>query len=133
MRLPRFQFTIRRLIVVVMLCAVCLAVLRFHAGLLVAYLLLFLPGFLISRAHGGLGIMGGALSESAFSALLSIGSNLWRAASRSSSLVEAIIVLSSAAFSAAAFGFCLGLLLSIVLGLIIELTRVLLRAIRRVK
>ncbi len=128
MRVNRPQFTIRRLIIVVAVFAVCFALLRSPIGLLVAYLLLFLPGFLISRAHGGSGILAGALSESAFSAVLSIGWNSWHAARRASPLVEAITTLASNVLEAATVGFILGLVLSLILGLIIEITKALWRA-----
>ncbi len=93
--------------------------------------MLFLPGFLISRANGGLDIFGGAFSESAFSALLSIGWGLWYAAPRASSLVEAITTLASNAFEAAAVGFIVGLVLSLILRLIIEITKALSHAFGR--
>lgn len=125
MRLPRFQFTIRRLVAVVALCALCFALLRSPVGLLLAYFMLFLPGFLISRAHGGWGILGGGLSESAFSAPLSIGWNLWHTVPRYPSLIQAITELSSDAVWAAAAGFIVGLVVSLVLSLIIELTKAL--------
>jgi hypothetical protein len=130
MRVKRFQFTVRRLIVVVASCAVIFALLRSPVALLLIYFGFILPGFLISRSRGGLGIFGGAFSESAFSALLGIASNLRYDGPRYSSIARAFFGLASAAFSAAAVGFAVGLVLSIVLVLIIELIRVASRAIR---
>lgn len=62
MRLSRFQFTIRRLILLVAICAVAFALLRTPFGFLVIAIVMVLPGFLIHRSRGGDGILGGALS-----------------------------------------------------------------------
>lgn len=64
MRLPRFQFTIRRLLLLIAGCAVALALLRTPFGFVVVAFGVVLPGFLIERAKGGAGILGGALSAS---------------------------------------------------------------------
>jgi hypothetical protein len=64
MRLPRF--TIRQLIGLIVICAVFLALLRTQAGPFILALVvpigIVLPGFLIDRARGGEGILGGALA-----------------------------------------------------------------------
>ena len=64
MRLPRYQFTIRRLILLIAGCAVVLALLRTPFGFLVVAFGFVLPGFLIERARGGSGVLGGGLSAS---------------------------------------------------------------------
>jgi hypothetical protein len=77
MRSRRIQFTIQRLIVVIAIFGVCFALLRTPAGVvLFCFLAVFpgfvLPGFLIERAHGGPGIIGGAISVAAISAVVTV-------------------------------------------------------------
>ena len=59
---PRFQFTIRQLIALIAICAVAFALLRTPFGFLIIAFAVVLPGFLLERARGGKGIIGGALS-----------------------------------------------------------------------
>jgi hypothetical protein len=70
MRLPRFQFTIRRLILLIAICGVCFALLRIEGGFLIVYVGILLLGFFVARARGGLGPVEGACSAAAVSAFL---------------------------------------------------------------
>jgi hypothetical protein len=62
MRLPRYHFTIRSLLLLVAGCAVVLAMIRSPFGFLVVAFGAVIPGFALERAKGGDGILGGALS-----------------------------------------------------------------------
>jgi Na+/proline symporter len=131
MPFPRFQFTIRRLVVLIAICALCLAALRDYsaplltiAGFLVVCFGIVFPGFFISRARGGSGIIGGALSASAISAVLV--NLLPPFSSASPSLSERISSIVIGGFVVGLFAFILGLLFSGGLYLIIEVIGIML-------
>ena len=63
MRRLKFQFTIRQLIAWIAVCAVLLAVLRTPFAFVAFAIAAVLPGFLLERARGGSGILGGTLSS----------------------------------------------------------------------
>jgi hypothetical protein len=75
MRLPRFQFTIRRMIALIAACAILFSLVRTPAELfaMIVSIGLVLPGFVIDRARGGTGVMGGALSCCLLVHVLAIG------------------------------------------------------------
>jgi hypothetical protein len=123
MRIPRFQFTIRRLIVLIAVCGVCFALLRTPLGVsLLCFLTVFpgsvLPGLLIERARGGPGMIGGALSVSTVTSLLFVVSIFHRQEfSLDGGAIISTLVLTSLV---ACFAFVFGLLLSGVLYLVFE-------------
>ncbi len=133
MRLPQFQFTIRHLIIVIAVFAACFALLRSPFGLNVVYggavpfglYFCVLPGFLIGRARGGSGIIGGAFSEAVAAAMLVIVLSSPKPP-YTSAIVHAIpgfLILTSLVM---AFSFILGLLVSGSLYLIVEVTQIIL-------
>jgi uncharacterized PurR-regulated membrane protein YhhQ (DUF165 family) len=63
-QLPRLRFTIRQLIGLIAICAVVFALLRTPFGFVIVPFGFVVPGFLIERARGGDGVMGGAISAS---------------------------------------------------------------------
>jgi hypothetical protein len=118
----KFQFTIRHLIIVIAVFAACLAMLRSPVGFLVLLVWGALPGYVIGRIRGGSGIFGGALSESACTALLFLASIL-HDVPLASSPVQAIVSLFPMACLAAVPGFILGLLISSGLYVIVQMTK----------
>jgi hypothetical protein len=140
MLLPRFQFTIRRFIVVVALCAVCLALLRSRVGFGILFGILcagglllgfsavayagVLPGFLIGRVRGGSGIIAGAISFSVTATLLLLVSGYPSGASASGATAVSAMLIGSSIVGA--FAFIVGLLVSGSLYLIVEVTQILL-------
>jgi hypothetical protein len=70
MRRPPFQLTIRHSLALIAVCAVCFALLRTPTGCAVLWAASPFPGFIIARARGGHGVIGGAVSFSAVTALL---------------------------------------------------------------
>ncbi len=62
MRVPRFRFTIRHLISLIVLEAVVLALIRTPAWPFILAFGLILPGFTIDRARDGSGILGAMLA-----------------------------------------------------------------------
>jgi hypothetical protein len=59
---PRFQFTLRQLMVLVAFCAISLALIETPAILVILAIWIVLPGIAIDRAQGGEGIVGGAIA-----------------------------------------------------------------------
>jgi hypothetical protein len=72
MRLLRYQFKIRHLLVMVALCAVLFALLRTPFAALALAFAAALPGFFIERARGGAGILGAAFSTCIIASLLAV-------------------------------------------------------------
>jgi hypothetical protein len=64
MQLLPLRFTIRQLIGLIAVCAVTFALLRTPFGFVVVAFGFVVPGFLIERAGGGDGVIGGAVSAS---------------------------------------------------------------------
>jgi hypothetical protein len=63
MSLPRFRLKLRQAGLLIALCAVCFALLRMPAGVFLVIMVgPVLPGFIIGRVKGGMGILGGMLS-----------------------------------------------------------------------
>jgi hypothetical protein len=136
MRLPRSQFTIRRLSVLIAGCAIGLAILRTSYDFVVVSLGVVgsvfvsvgvvLPGFLIAKARGGGGVIGGALSASVICPLLVMPAVLSFpfAVSDPFSYRELMGVLVFTC-AAAVFAFIFGLLVSGALYLIYEVTYIL--------
>jgi len=62
MALLRYQFTLRQLIKLVALAAVCFAIFRTPAWPILVAVGLVLPGFAIDRARGGAGLLGAILA-----------------------------------------------------------------------
>jgi hypothetical protein len=123
MRLPRFQFKIRQLIVVVAVCAVCFALLRTPGGVLILYAGVILPGFMIERARGGPGILGGALSAATITASLVVLASLRVMMLRPSSPFEGISNFLVATLVASVFTFFVGFLLSCMLWVLLEMAK----------
>ena len=133
MRFPRFQFTIRRLIVLIAICGVCFALLRTPFGFVVVCVGFVLPGFLIGRARRSAGIIAGALSASIIAALLVAGLILLNTPPPFFSRVDEIKALLGLASIFALFAFIFGLLVSGALYVVVEVTRICLHAKQRVK
>jgi hypothetical protein len=122
MGLPRFQFTIRRLILMIAGCAIVLALLRTPFGFLVIAFGFVLPGFIVGRARGGDGVIGGALSASLISGgLVVAGSALSLPAGQD--LGRALVNFVSLLFAVVVMAFVLGVLLSAILYAILKLLR----------
>jgi hypothetical protein len=122
MRVPRFQFTIRRLIVVIAICGVSFALLRTPALPVVVAIAMVLPGFLIGRARGGSGIIAGALSMSGIT--MSVGAVLaLLAITFRSRPADSIVGMFSYGLLMLYFSFVLGLLVSGILYLVFEIPR----------
>src|SRR5947207_2183502 len=64
MRLPRFRFTLHESIGLIVVSAVILALLRTPGAALAVAIGIVLPGFVIDRARGCTGIVGGMISAS---------------------------------------------------------------------
>ncbi len=62
MKPPRYQFTLRQLMVLVAFCAISLALLATTASLVVLWTWIVLPGIAIDRARGGRGVVGGTVA-----------------------------------------------------------------------
>ena len=62
MKPPQSQFTLLELMGLVALCAVSFALLTTPAALLGAGVMVVVPGFVLDRARGGTGIIGGTVS-----------------------------------------------------------------------
>ncbi len=124
MAAPRFQFTIRRLIVVIAICAVCSALLRTPFALLVVFsgvgLGVVLPGFLWERTRGGSGILGGALAASVIaSGSIIIAVAIFQPGGNHLSVLEFLSKLGSLLILGAGFAFVLGLIFSSTLYLVL--------------
>jgi len=122
---PRFRFTIRQLIVLIAICAVAFALLRTPFGFLVIAIASVLPGFLIERARGGEGILGGAVSASLTVACLSVIAGGITFASRGSTPTfdgprDAFLSLAAALFLVSLVAFFVGWILSCVLYMIVK-------------
>lgn len=126
MRRPRFQFTLRLLIVLIAVCGVSLALLRTRFGFIVVYVGAALPGFLIGRARGGSGIIAGAISESVILGFLAIGLIVYDSA-RIYSGEQAIAATFGLTILVAGFAFVFGLLVSAVLFVVFQLAKLLIR------
>jgi hypothetical protein len=124
MPIPRFQFTIRGLIVIIALCGVGLALLRTPSGVVVVCLTIHLPGFAIGRARGGSGIITGALATAIFFALMTV----YQFVHESGNSLTFRDVCAAFFFMSvgAAFAFVFGLLCSGALYLVVEVTNILL-------
>ena len=123
MKLPRLRFTIRQLIGLIAICAVVFALLQTPFGFVVVAFGFVVPGFLIERARGGEGVVGGACSASLIaSGLVMAGSALAFAVGppqfRTLSNAGMIFVGSIAALLMA---FVLGIVLSSILYAILKL------------
>jgi hypothetical protein len=138
MRRPRFQHSIRHLLGLIAVCAVCFALLRTpigfvalrNAGLFGVWASGVLPGFLIARARNGHGVFGGALSFSAWTGLLVLALVTFPAfdlappvPSFGNTILVSLRVLCVVCPSAFAFG----LLVSGALYLIVEVTQIVLQ------
>jgi hypothetical protein len=131
MRLPRFQFTIGGLIVLIAICGVCFAPLRTPFGFVVVcvgviFVVAALPGFFIGRALGGSGIIAGALSEAAVFVLVMVA---WIAydSTRIYSTDQAIPAILGLTILITGFAFVIGFLISYALFVAVELWRILFR------
>jgi hypothetical protein len=126
---PRFRFTIRQLIALIAICAVAFALLRTPFAFLVIALALVLPGFLIERARGGEGILGGAISASlivAFLGVLALGIAIAvsdRSHPRFNSIGDALLQSATFLFFVSLVAFLLGWLLSCLLYAIVKRSR----------
>jgi hypothetical protein len=124
MRLPRFQFTIRRLIVWIAIFGVCFALLRTPFGFVVVCVGAALPGFFIGRARGGSGIISGALSEAAVFGLLMFALILRDPLLVRSQFISQMLVWTTVVTACA---FVFGLLISCALFVAFELRKLLFR------
>ncbi len=126
MRHPRFQFTLRLLIVLIAVCGVSFALLRTPFGFIVVYVGAALPGFLIGRARGGSGIIAGAISESAVLGLLTVGLIVYDSP-RIYSGEQALAATFGLTILVAGFAFVFGLLVSAALFVVFQLAKLLIR------
>jgi hypothetical protein len=69
---PQYQFTLIKLTGLIVACAATLALLGTPVAPLVQGIMIVLPGFLIDRARGGPGIVGGTISSAIFAVTLGI-------------------------------------------------------------
>lgn len=123
MQLPRFRFTIRQLIALIAICAVVFALLRTPFGFLVIAFGSVLPGFLIERARGGAGILGGALSACFIVCAGGLAIAVLSGSPPVSNLGDAILKLCSFLYFVSFYGFICGAILSTVLCGIFALMR----------
>jgi hypothetical protein len=72
MRPPQSQFTMRELMGLVALCAVGFALLTTSVAPLGIGVLVIIPGFVLERARGGTGIIGGMISGCLLPAVVSV-------------------------------------------------------------
>ena len=122
MRMPRFQFTIGRLLVIIAVCGVSFALLRTPFGFLVVLVAMVLPGFFIGRARGGSGVIAGAFSMSGLTALLAAILILFGEA-HSAPSIEALPAIFAMAVMLLFFAFVMGLAVSGALYLVFRLYR----------
>ena len=122
MRISRFQFTIGRLLIIIAICGVSFALLRTPFGFLVVLVAMVLPGFFLGRARGGSGVIAGAFSMSALTALLAAIMILFRAA-HSAPSIAALPGILAMAVMLLFFAFVMGLAVSGALYLVFKLYR----------
>jgi hypothetical protein len=126
MLLPRLRFTIRQLIGLIAICAVACAFLRTPVGFLALAFGFVVPGFVIERAGGGDGVIGGAVSASLIAGGLAIASSglfLWNRPE-----LRVLVSCVSLVFALLVMGFVLGTVLSSILYAILKLSRTLLES-----
>jgi uncharacterized PurR-regulated membrane protein YhhQ (DUF165 family) len=127
--LPRLRFTIRQLLGLIAICAVTFALLRTPFGFVLVPVGFVVPGFLIGRARGGDGVIGGAISASLIAGgLMLAGSALAFALrpfhERTPWNAFGLVIVGSIAVSLMAF--VLGVVLSSILYAILKLIQTLL-------
>ena len=126
MPFPRLRFTIRQLIGLIAICGVACAVLRTPVGFVALAFGFVVPGFLIERASGGDGVIGGALSASLIAGGLAMAGSalfLWIRPD-----LSVLVSCVSFVFASLVIGFFLGVVLGSILYAILKLTRTLLES-----
>jgi hypothetical protein len=131
MQTPRFGFTIRQLLALIAICAVVFALLRTPVGFLVIAVASVLPGFLIQRARGGEGILGGALSAALTACLLVCAAALLFFVSiegpRAPRLGELVVAVLFSLFPASLLAFLLGWIFSCMIYAMMKRTQAMLK------
>jgi hypothetical protein len=131
MNSPRFRFTIRQLVALIAICAIVFALLRTPVGFLVLAVVSVFPGFLIQRARGGEGILGGALSAALTACFLVCAAGLLFFASiegpRAPRLGELVVAVLFSLFPASLLAFLLGWILSCMIFAMMKRTQPLLK------
>jgi hypothetical protein len=107
----RLRFTIRQSLLLIAICAVAFALLRTPFLPLVIGFGLVLPGFLIERARGGSGILGGACSGGLIALGVAIGTAAVSLALRPG-LGAAFLEIFGGLFLVSMVAFCVGVVLS---------------------